>query len=121
VEFPRNRILSDVCKGRVSPSVSAGAGSARDGCGVRWRCLIYPGVGRLEGKTPVMLLVGRLLNGPGKRDIRINVTAVRPPVKSSQELLPRVNMKAARSVNHRGLVIAAQSTEPLGSRWGFMD
>jgi hypothetical protein len=35
----------------VSPSVSAGASSVRARWGVRWRCLIYPGVGRLEGKN----------------------------------------------------------------------
>jgi hypothetical protein len=79
VESPQHRMLGGVCKGLVSPSVSAGASSARAGWGVRRRCLIYPGVGRLEGKISAMLLVGWLVNGPGPRDIRINVIVVRPP------------------------------------------
>jgi hypothetical protein len=61
VESPRHSALGDVCKGRASPSVSAGASSARAGWGVRRRCLIYPGVGRPEGKIPAMLLVGWLV------------------------------------------------------------
>ena len=79
VESPRHWMLGDGCKGWVSPSVSAGASSARAGWGVRRHCLIHPGVGRLEGKTPAMLLVGWPVNGPGPRDIRINVIVVRPP------------------------------------------
>ena len=79
VESPRHWMLGDGCKGWVSPSVSAGASSARVGWGVRRHCLIYPGVGRLEGKIPAMLLVGWPVNGPGPRDIRINVIVVRPP------------------------------------------
>jgi hypothetical protein len=79
VESPRHWILGDVCRGWVSPSVGADASSARLGWGVKRRCLIYPGVGRLEGKTPAISLVGWLVNGPGPRDTRVNVTVVRPP------------------------------------------
>ena len=44
MESPRQRMLGDVCKGWVSPSVSAGASSARVGWGVRRRCLICAGI-----------------------------------------------------------------------------
>jgi hypothetical protein len=72
VESPRQGVLGDVyktgliqqqdIKGFVSPPVSAGASSVRAGREVRRRCLIYRGVGRLEGKTPAMSLVGRLVS-----------------------------------------------------------
>jgi hypothetical protein len=89
VKSPRHRMLGDVCMGWVSPSVSAGASSVRLGWGARRRCLIYPGVGRLKGKIPAMLLVGRLVNGPGPRDIRINVIVVRPPETQVKLLVGR--------------------------------
>ena len=79
VESPRHWMLGDGYKGWVSPSVSAGESSARAGWGVRRRCLVYPGVERLEGRIPAMLLVGWLVNGPGPREIRINVIVVRSP------------------------------------------
>jgi hypothetical protein len=53
--------------------------------GQRW----CPGVGRLEGQIPAMLLVVRFVNGPGTRDIRINVIVVRPPETQVKLLVGR--------------------------------